>query len=291
MRKPGTESRSVFKEHPDGIFIKQSNNLGFVKAADTRITKESGLLRVLVTGDSHTDGYVHTHENFCTLLEAQLQKAGKAVEVLNAGVAYYSFPNYPGALFRNLFLRPDVFVLVAYTGNDFIENCMYNFRWNNPVQSLRQFRARIGWRNQYPLMYNNQSLGQVLYFYLYPHERQRALNYATAAIDRMATKCTENKIRFILFLLPTDYDLQPAYRSQIKAAYGFPNEALDVNQWLARQLAAYASARGIEVVDPSLSWKPFADSLYYPKDHHINAAGNRAVATALLPLLMQSKPQ
>lgn len=291
VRLPDKESRSVFSEHPQGLVVKQSNNRGFVRTTPTTLQKNRGVLRVLVTGDSHTDGYVSTHENFCTLLESQLNTTGRSTEILNAGVACYSFDHYPGVLARNLDLQPDVFVLVAYTGNDFIENRMYDFRWYNPLQSLRQFRARIGWRYQYPLLYNNQSLAQVLYFHLYPKERQRALQFAKDGMDRMVRICNENNIRFILFLLPTDYDLQPAYRTSIQAAYGFPDESLDINKWFARALATYAAQKGIEVVDPAVRWRPIADRLYYPKDHHINAAGNRAVAQELLPLLMQTTQQ
>lgn len=291
VRKPNTVSRSVFNEHPQGFVIKQSNNLGFVKATPTHPNKARDVMRVLVTGDSHTDGYVHTEENFCTLLQQQMQAPGCSAELLNAGMGNYSFANYAGVLVRNLYLKPDVFVLVTYAGNDFVENRMFEYRWYNPLQSLRQFRARIGWRYQYPLMYNNQSLAQVLYFHLYPNERQPALQYAKEKIDRMARLCNENKIQFVLFLLPTDYDLQPAYRVKIAAAYGFSSATLDVNKWFSLQLAAYAREKGIEVVDPSSRWLPQADSLYYSQDHHINAAGNRAVARELLPVLMQACQQ
>lgn len=97
-----------------------TNNLGLRRDGDTTIAKPEGTTRVLVLGDSQTEGIVENADTFAAVLETRLAARGGAkVEVLNGGVSGYS------PLLEYLWLRewgarlaPDVVVLVLYTGND-----------------------------------------------------------------------------------------------------------------------------------------------------------------------------
>ena len=42
-------------------------------------------------------------------------------EVINGGTGYYGPHNYSGFLQRFMFLRPNLYVVVFYTGNNFLE--------------------------------------------------------------------------------------------------------------------------------------------------------------------------
>ncbi|MBX9783790.1 MAG: hypothetical protein K2X48_10915 [Chitinophagaceae bacterium] len=272
-----------FGEYPGGSFYKHFNNLGFVKNDSTNVKKDSGVYRVLITGDSHTDGVIASQENFCTLLQDSLTKLNRKTEVLNAGVGYYSFENYAGVIKRNLYLQPDEYVIMVYTGNDFIENLMYNYHWYNPVQSLRQFRARLGWRYQYPLMYNNQSLTQVLYFYFYPYQKQHAVDIAEKKLDYIDSLCKAHHIKLTLAFIPTQYDISDTLISKIKNAYGFSDSVLQINRWFTQSFINYCSAKKIVTYDLFQQMKSLNDTLYYPKDHHLNQNGNKAIARFMLP--------
>lgn len=272
-----------FEEYPGGVYYKYFNNLGFVRNDSTNVQKYSGVYRVLITGDSHTDGVIASSENFCTLLQDSLSALSKKVEILNAGLGCYSFMNYAGVLKRNLYLKPDEYVIMVYTGNDFVENVMYNYHWYNPVQSLRQFRARLGWRYQYPLMYNNQSLTQVLYFKLYLHQKQNTLDIAFQNIDYIDSLCKSNQIKLTVAFIPTQYDISDAHISKIKNAYGFSDDELKINRWFTTELINYCVHKNIVTYDLFGQMKSMNDTLYYPKDHHLNQKGNKAVARFMLP--------
>lgn len=95
-----------------------TNNLGLRRDQPTAVHKPAGTARVLVLGDSQTEGIVENRDGYPALLESSLAVNG-AVEVLNAGVSGYS------PLLEYLWLRewgvrlePDIAVLALYTGND-----------------------------------------------------------------------------------------------------------------------------------------------------------------------------
>src|SRR5207248_2046133 len=109
-------------DHPGGSFRFRTNNLGLRRDVDTAIDKPPELFRVLMLGESQTEGYVNNEESFPTLLEArlagQLSPIGRRAEVLNAGVGGYK-PTLELQRFqvRGAPLRPDL-VVVFVAGND-----------------------------------------------------------------------------------------------------------------------------------------------------------------------------
>jgi hypothetical protein len=111
-------------DHPRGEFTFRTNNLGLRRDTPSSIEKPKGTRRILVLGDSQTDGYVDNPETFAALLESALATSPgtAAVEVFNAGVVGYSpAQEYLWYQQRGSVLRPDVVVLVVYPGNDLVE--------------------------------------------------------------------------------------------------------------------------------------------------------------------------
>lgn len=89
------------------------NALGF-RDGDRAVPRESGVRRVVVTGDSITFGIgVNDEEAFPQQLQRQLAEQGTTdVEVWNAGVPGYAMADHLGLLRRRILpLRPDLVVL------------------------------------------------------------------------------------------------------------------------------------------------------------------------------------
>ena len=284
VHTPNLQKDEPFAEHPSGCICKQYNNKGFISAVTTADVKAPGTRRVLVTGDSHTDGVVWTEENFCTLLQDTLNQKKQSVELLNAGAGFYSFENYKGVLQRNLYLKPDAFVIMVYTGNDFIETLFYDYHWYNPLQSLRQFRARLGWRYQYPLMYNSQSLAQVLYFSFYPQQKQKALAIAKENLKTIDALCRKNAMELRIVFIPSAFDVDTGYQQKIQKAYSFTNEELTVNRRLTTELLQWCKAASISTVDLLDDLQP---QFFYREDQHLNPAGNQKIARLLTPYFLK----
>jgi len=129
---PWFELEVPWNEHPRGKWYWTTDGLGLRRDREPSATAPA--LRVVVTGDSHTDGVCDNADSFCTLAELELasRRPGESIEVINAGRSSSSFANYLGVLERMLALEPDVFVMVVYGGNDFAEALV----WERLVQGM-----------------------------------------------------------------------------------------------------------------------------------------------------------
>jgi hypothetical protein len=126
---------------PRGTYKKDvlitNKNLGFRKVADVFVEQPD--LRILVTGDSHTEGVVPMAFHYTELIESALRDdhADMSIEVLNAGVGGTSFFQYLGVMEKFKSLKPDVVVAAIYGGNDFSEaRRPYRFFHRLPLESV-----------------------------------------------------------------------------------------------------------------------------------------------------------
>jgi hypothetical protein len=110
----------AWSEHPRGHWLYRTNSIGLRE--DGELAVERPDLRVIVTGDSHVDGFCDNADSFPHVLGARLAVAhpSSTVEVINAADGGYSFYNYSGVLAAHLALRPHVFVVTVHGGNDFL---------------------------------------------------------------------------------------------------------------------------------------------------------------------------
>lgn len=107
----------------DGTWEFRANSQGFRDDEEYRYAKPATRLRVLVLGDSHTQGWeVRQSATFSSVLENQLRASGLDAEVLNTGISGFGtaeelmFLKHEGMKYR-----PDA-VVVAFYGNDFEDN-------------------------------------------------------------------------------------------------------------------------------------------------------------------------
>ncbi len=109
-------------EHPNGSIRWHRNSSSFREEGETPIEKPEGSYRIIVTGDSHTDGIVHNDESYANVLERMMNrdKSGGRYDVVNAGFGTYSPYQELWAYKKVLHhFEPDYLVVGFYAGNDF----------------------------------------------------------------------------------------------------------------------------------------------------------------------------
>ncbi len=287
-----TEKRELtfkWEEHEGGKVTMKTNNFGFRRDTDTDPRKT--MLRVVVAGDSHTDGLVDNDESFVTLLEQHLdaQDPARRHECLNAGVGGNGPHNYLGMLRKALFLQPDVFVAMLYVGNDFSDAVYLHDHFSG-----RRSRQLTYDEYQKPLddavkkfkevSLIGNSFNQAYRLKFLPDEEAFALWEVVHVFDGMARICAENGVRFVIGVIPAKPDVDEDDRdteSAIMADLKLTQQDMDVNERLRRGFVEAMRAYGHLVVDPADGMKASADAYYWLRDHHLNVAGNVVFGVAL----------
>lgn len=110
----------------DGEFIFQTNSSGFRMIDDVHAEKDENTLRVLILGDSHTQGFeVQQNETFSEELNKKVCN-GRVLEVVNTGISGSGTSEHLVALQHWVqILKPDV-TIEAFYPND-IQNNMNAF--------------------------------------------------------------------------------------------------------------------------------------------------------------------
>lgn len=117
------QERTEHPEHDRGYFVYRSNNLGCREDENTSFVKKDSV-RIVVLGDSHTDGVCWNRESYANQLEKYLNHSDSRItyDVINAGTGKYSPFQYLRAYqYRLKPLRPEVVIIGFYIGNDFFD--------------------------------------------------------------------------------------------------------------------------------------------------------------------------
>jgi lysophospholipase L1-like esterase len=280
-------------DHPGGGFTFRTNAAGFRE--DGELADAPPDLRVVVAGDSHTDGICANADSFPNLLEAELARRhpGASVEVVNTGKAGYSFHQYLGVLDKLLAARPDVFVMAVYGGNDFVEALLLDHWLAQSAPPACAECSHEGLHAAHPDVLDGallQAYRQIAYFRHHPEERARALAAACAVTEEVARTCAEHGIALVCAYLPTVADVQRArYAAELDAAAAglalAPGDER-ANDALADEWLAHARGRGIACLDLRPAFRAAEPTLYWHGDFHLNLAGNALVAAELAPLVL-----
>lgn len=277
---------------PEFQWVHRTNSLGMSEDREPSALRPD--LRVLVTGASNVYGLCANEDSATHVLEALLaeRRPGKTVEALNTGCGYYNFFNYLAVLERYRELRPDVFVLIAYGGNDFFSGLKLwrHFRGLGPPQQpAHALEPLLQHADAFSRLVVGTELGQVVYLLSNPADVERAVACAcslTAEIERL---CAADGIRLVLAYLPPPLAGQPELMERVRAdaiaLLGIPPASIELSDRIADRWLEYAASRGLPACDLRPAFRASKERLYYLSDTHINVAGQRLVAATLLPFV------
>lgn len=276
-------------EHATGRIEMRTNSLGFREDEPTNDRPEPGVTRILVAGDSHTDGVVWNAESFPNLLESRLNAVDRdhRYEVVNGGVGYYGPFNYLGLLRRAIDLDFGLsgYVVNLYAGNDFLDAAVVlealgrrvvrGADYGRPIDALTP-ALRAG----FP-----QHLNQAYYLATFPDMRAEVLRYTIDRFREIAALCAERKIRLLVLVQPTSLDVEhDAARDELAlATLGLHPGDLEVGARLGAQLCAELQRDGVRCLDllPSLRG---STGLFWKRDHHLGTLGHRRYAESIWQL-------
>ena len=280
-------------EHPGGGFQYRTNSLGFHGADDPSFPPPD--LRVLVTGASNVQGVCADELSITGLLDRELAAArrpGGSVEVLNASAGGYSFYNFFAVLEEYRDLRPDVFLVVAYGGNDFFAGVRI-WRYLNSMgpPGFQPYRLADVYaaEDEYVRELLATELVQAVYMANNPDDEGVAIEAACDLTARMDALCRRLGTVLVLAYVPPPLQGQPeltsAQRTEANRVVGLPPDALAVSDRIADAWIAFARECGLPLADLRPAFRAARETLYWRTDSHLSPAGNRLVAEALADLV------
>lgn len=289
---PGWGMRVIWEEHPRKHWDIRYSQAGFRNPYEPSDTPPT--LRVVLCGDSHIEGVVPYRETVAALLEKGLREADPeaSVEVLNGASGGYDFYNYLGFLERSLHLRPDVFVVVVYGGNDFSGMVPIHAYFERVLVQLSSRELRERTQELLPAQAGAVAQGilQIAQFAEVPQNAEFALDGAVRAMRELDALARAHGVDLVCAYLPPQHDARPqdmaADLVRVKEALGFDEEDLGLTERLAERWLTQMSAAGIEVVDLRPALRGTEERAYWEDDHHINTHGSWLVAREILPRLL-----
>jgi hypothetical protein len=265
---------------------RKTNNLGFREDLDIKEKKDSEY-RILVTGDSHTDGAVRYNSNtFVNVWEKHLNSIDsvKSYNCINGGTAYYTFKNYLGFIKKYKYLKPDVYLINVFTGNDFRETFLYednrtNFSIvsKNITMRIKKKFLRLG--EEKPAL--GQGIDQILYFKSFPNQKEEALIIAKKYIKEIKQICEKENIRLIITLLPSKIETNKPFKEKAKTAYNISETEIMTNSKLTNALISWLDTKAIENFNLTDALKNTNKKVFWDHDLHINNNGHEIVAEYL----------
>ncbi len=277
---------------PDGSgrWPLRTNSLGMREDSDPAATAPD--LRVLVAGDSHTDGVCPNSQSFPNLAEAALgaRFPGRSVECLNAARGGYTLYQYLGTLERFADLAPDVFVVAVYGGNDFGEALGLRnfFEMKLRRSGSKAYRERIERAKVAEPELFGQALLSTAYFAEFPKRMERAASTCGDVLREIAAVCAERATRPVLVYVPSVLATQPDSVEQLDEVLELlelDRSALSSENELAEELLAIASELGIATLDFRAEFAAAEEPLYWRSEWHMKPAAHARIAARLEPLL------
>jgi hypothetical protein len=277
-------------EHPLGKIVMKTNNLGFRCDESTAIKKPEGTARILITGDSHTDGVIYNSESVAARLEELLkhQQPGKDFEALNAGNGYFGPQNFLGVYQKFSSLVPDIFIVVIYTGNDFLDAIRIeseNGRLSVPERSDSYYENL--WKvDKLYSGFTGQFLNQVKFFKSYPQFTDTAMKIMKNNLEKINILCKENNSRFLVVLLPSKIDTELQTDStriaEVFRIMNYDQQDIIQNYKMTENLATWLTEKQILFVDLFPPFKSSDQELFWKADYHVNHLGHEEMAKQIM---------
>ena len=287
-----TDTTRRFPEHPDGEYRIQTNALGMREVDE--VADPRPRYRVIVTGDSHTDGVCSNEENFSSRLEASFERdplgPDSGVEVLNCACFGYSLYQYLAVIEKYEHLRPDVFVVAVYGGNDFYSMMtLQRYFHRRPPPEVRSPAIYMRIRGKEEKGVVAQEFQQAQYFLDNPDDVDVAIATACSITLEIERTCREQGVTPMFVYIPPPYRGQPELnrddRDHFLALAGFDAAALQVSDEIADGWLGFVRERELALVDLREPFRRETRRLYYRADHHINVAAHAVISLEIEPML------
>lgn len=251
----------------DGSWHFVTNSKGFRDTREFTYAKPAGTLRILVLGDSHTQGYeVRQDATYAAVAERFLTFRGTRSEAINAGVSGFSTAEALVFLENEGYkYHPDVVVLGFYA-NDFEDNLkagLFALDGDKPAERKTAHLPGVSIQNAIYGLAPVRWLSENSYFYSVAfntvwvqfknmaaaHAKEKAFDYAVATktqskydvdlaaalVERMHAFCMRRGIRFIVVDIP---QRNAPYKFEKSVLFKTDAELVDAT----RLLAPYAGA-------------------------------------------------
>jgi hypothetical protein len=290
FHKPEVTRDIKWPEHPLGKIIMKTNNLGFRNDKPTLIEKEKGTTRIIITGDSHTDGVIYNSESVAARLEEMLksQFPHKNFEALNAGNGYFGPQNFLGTYNKLENLKPDIFIVIVYTGNDFLDGIRIESESGRlTVPERKDDYYQDLWKvDELYSGFTGQYLNQVKFFKSFPQFIDPAMTIMKENLGKINKLCQKNGTQFLVVLLPTKIDTEARTDSirisEVFKMMNFGETEILENYSFTESLKSWLSDQQIPVVDLFPSFKNSNNILFWKSDYHLNHLGHEEMARQIL---------
>lgn len=296
-----------------------TNSLGLADDELASVAKPAGALRVVVLGDSFTQGFTVNREDlFVDLLEQRWRAEGRNVDVLNAGTEGWSTDQEVAWLLDNgAKFQPDVVILAAY------ENDLY---WNGQARYIDRGSAKplfkadgtlesatladVGprpWTDRLaitrllkPFMPNPHVAEHIFtpagsprpilkefasVLVAEPSFFARSIDGTRGALIALKNECAKLGAKTLVVPIPSHSAIDPEFAPKFakQALGGLPSSAWSADKPVDTFLRL-AGEVGLESVDARGALRAAHkkdEPLYFSVDWHLNPAGNRALANLL----------
>lgn len=283
-------------EHLQGEFLLQTNALGMREVHE--VLEQRPDVRILVVGDSHTDGACFAEETYTNVLERALaaRRPGQTIEALNAGTGGTCVYNYLGMLERFLWLAPDVLVVGFYGGNDFEDllTLHHFFQGTRRPAGTAQYMAQLEPARKISSCAVAQAFLEIKDFELNPGEIEIALQGVRDVSTEIIVDCQRGGIHPIFVYIPPMHSVEFEQHRQLfedlSAALDLSPEDLRIPDRMADSYIAYLRSMRVDVIDMRPQFAASKEELYWQADHHINVKAHELIGHALLPLVEAACP-
>jgi hypothetical protein len=293
VHRPGAQVEVLWDEHPTGRVLMRTNNMGFREDGDTDPKKGDDTVRILVTGDSHIDGVVDNSESFPNRLEALLNESGgiPKFEVINGGTGYYGPHHYSKFIDKYQSLAPDAFIVVIYSGNDFLDAVRSESDQDSAVAAGRDlgtwkrmvYFGRLATARRISHGATSQGLNQAFFFKRFPKLKEVSLKVTKREIGKMRDRCRSTGTDLYMVLLPVHWDMEETDMGwsfkMSRLVLGLSRSDLAVAREFTDSLAMWLDRNGIDYI--RLADCAYGDPdrpLFWRSDCHLNVNGHGVLA-------------
>ena len=276
--KPNQNCYTKVNHHPVRI------NAHRTRGAEFSTTKPADTLRIISFGDSRTFGWgLCEEETYSALLQQRLQEqfgARKRIEVINAGVNAWSFPQMTAFLREHaLAWQPDLVILAD-------GNLWTQFSENQDAEFVRQFARRVWWKNFLRRFALYHFIIEVQLQEFYAHYRSNFIPVDPTQDPLFKEQQQKDPSAFFRQSIKTFCLTARSNGVPTLLLYFPPQEALLTtnNQFaMVRRAKQEVSQKlSVPLLDPTLDLMPRANELYLEADAvHLNATGNKIIGQRL----------